>query len=62
MPVTINPNREHVWVAYYHDWSGMAAFADELDCLRYAVSNHMEAAAIPVGVDFRDAVKRTEEG
>ena len=42
------------WFAYYSDWSGFVAFANELDCLRHAVENSMDAAWVPFGSDPRD--------
>lgn len=44
------------WVAFHGDWSGFAFFAEEIDCLRYAVRNHMQVAQIELGKDVRDQV------
>jgi len=30
------------WLAYYPDWSGIAAFPTEIEALRYAVSTSMQ--------------------
>lgn len=45
-----------MWMAYHHDWSSVVIFYNELDCLRYAVENHMEAAPIEPGVPIREQV------
>lgn len=52
----MNPNDHGAWIAYYSDWSGMAVFADELNCLRYAVEHRMDARFVPLGADLREAV------
>jgi hypothetical protein len=46
-----------VWLAYYSDWSGMAVFESELECLRYAVDKTMTVKYVPFGQDLRDAVR-----
>lgn len=46
-----------VWVAYHYDWSGVVVFADEIDCLRHAVSNSMATGWWPFGTE-RDAIEK----
>lgn len=55
-PVVPLPEIE-LWLAYYGDWSGMALFNNELDCLRYALAGSMQVARVKLGVDLRDQVK-----
>lgn len=43
------------WMAYYTDWSGIAVFDNEIDCLRHAVANHMEVIELSAG-DVRDQI------
>lgn len=43
------------WMAYYTDWSGIAVFNNEIDCLRHAVSNHMEVIELHAG-DVNDQI------
>lgn len=38
-----------IYVCYYHDWSGLAIFLDEVAALRYAVENHMEVGVVKQG-------------
>lgn len=49
---------EACWVAFYDDWSELATFGggpdSELECLRYAVKNHMEVMLVPNGVAHRE--------
>ena len=32
------------WIAYYHDYSGVAVFETEIEALGYAVENSMQVA------------------
>ena len=57
MVTEINPNETHAWLAFYPDWSGFALFANEIECLRYAVSKTMQVALIPLGTDVQEAVR-----
>lgn len=43
------------WMAYYTDMSGIAVFDNEIDCLRHAVSNHMEVIELQAG-DVNDQI------
>lgn len=43
------------WMAYYTDWSGIAVFDNEIDCLRHAVTHHMEVIELAAG-DVRDQI------
>lgn len=42
-----------VWIARYPDCSGLAAFATEIEALRYAVEHNMEVVHVPWGEDIR---------
>lgn len=44
---------EAVWIARYPDCSGLAAFATEIEALRYAVEHSMEVVHVPWGEDIR---------
>jgi hypothetical protein len=44
-----------VWLAYYHDRSGMAVFDQEVDALRYAVEHSTEVAFWTYGTDWNEA-------
>jgi hypothetical protein len=47
-----------VWVAFHHDFSGMALFEDELAALRYASENTMTVEFIRFGYDIRQEILR----
>lgn len=40
-----------VWVAYYYDGSAVVMFANEIDCLRWAVNKQMAVKFIPFDAD-----------
>lgn len=44
------------WLAYYADWSGMAAFKDELEAYRYAIGGSMQVKFVLFGKDLREQV------
>lgn len=48
------------WVAFYHDWSGMAVFTDELEARRYAMDGgrSMNVMFVSPGEDLREAANR----
>lgn len=46
------------WLAYYSDWSGFVAFANEIEALRHAVGKSMDVAYIEWGEDPREATNR----
>jgi hypothetical protein len=46
--------KQGVWVAYYPDLSAVVLFADELECLRHAVENHMEAKFMDYGKPIKE--------
>ncbi len=37
------------WLAYYHDWSAMAVFDQEIDALRYALDKAMAVRFVEWG-------------
>ncbi len=37
------------WLAYYHDWSAMAVFDQEIDALRYALDKTMAVRFVEWG-------------
>lgn len=41
--------RDVIWVAYHSDYSEIAIFAEEIDCLRYALDHMMDAAQVELG-------------
>lgn len=47
-----------IWVAYYSDWSEIAIFAEEIDCLRYAVDHvSMEVAHLELGRSVQEQIR-----
>ena len=42
------------WVAYTFDYSEFAVFESEIECLRYAVDNHMVVDEVPYGHGIRE--------
>lgn len=42
-----------VWIARYPDCSALAAFATEIEALRYAVEHSMGVVHVPWGEDIR---------
>lgn len=49
---------DEAWLAYYHDWSAMAVFDSEIECLRYAVERQMQVRPVSYGEDLREQVSR----
>lgn len=47
----------HVWLAYFSDRSELVIFADETECLRYAVKNQLSVAKWDFGTSFDQAVR-----
>lgn len=40
------------WLAYYTDYSNMVCFAEEVDALRWAVTNNMQVKKLYEGEEF----------
>lgn len=47
-----------VWIAFHHEFTGMAIFDEELVARRYAADNQMEVAFIRFGFDVRQEILR----
>lgn len=46
------------WVAFHHDFSGIAIFEEELAARRYAAENQMTVEFIRFGYDVRQEILR----
>lgn len=46
----------YLWYAYYPDFSGVAAFPNEVEALRHAVAHGMEVLRVPHGIHLQTAV------
>jgi hypothetical protein len=47
-----------IWMAYYHDFSGMGLFATEIEALRYAVNHSMTVVKITLPCqDIKESVR-----
>jgi len=54
------------WVAYQSDFSEIAVFESEIECLRYAIDNGMLREEVPYGHGIRNYIhnhgKKKENG
>lgn len=53
--------RGGAWLAYFHDRSGLAVFDEEVEALRYAVSNTMSVLFWRYGADLGDALREARD-
>lgn len=51
-PFPREPCVEGVWISYFDDWSGVSAFASEIDAMRHAVEHGCRVAFAPWGQTF----------
>lgn len=59
-PVPVAPTEPGVWMAHYWDGSAVIPFANEIECLRWAVSNSAAVVFVPFGTRLHEAATRDE--